>query len=728
MVCDPSSNSLNPPIFPPIGNPFGTPISPFQIPLPNITIPTGLIQDLLDLLNSLGALFPSGLFKPNIDEFTKTILDAIASLFNQIAPFLSLYNFIMALFNLILCIIEVLCAIPNPFAIAAAMVKLFSECLPPFLNLFPFLALIAMIIALLLLILALITYIIAAIIAFIEQIIANLLILADGITLQDAEATLAAINKIADLMCLIQNLMAIFVALAAIMAVIQALSLFAGAPVCDDGAPCCQPTTCPPFIKDGPITGTQGKLKYYKQVGPDLDSIFENPDLLDLFPPDFDPAVLFARVPPVREERWQFVDTNVDANHFFSEIITPFVDFSQFPPVIATFWPDGTTFDGYSDARKMPYNVDLRIRLNPAQFISSDTGGTRWMRIKGCGTVRKPYIGLLDFQELPDISSLSDPTLLNGTLNLVGGAVFEDDGTTKYLLSDGYQASLDTFIHKPNALQTAPASAEDGITFDDIEFTFTPNYGVLMQYFLISVGCLPDVAIEKTLFNTKLVSEDIRAVVQKLRPAPAGVKVPSTGILPNVSGAQDCVLAALAEFKANVSIETAAVFQAAITTCLGDLQDQTLAVYCGAVQAAVSQFKSTVAIDTNVQFTSREIDVTVVLKDAGGTNIILNMPDSCQGTIGDLLKGVATLGTISKFTYNPAGAFDAKLSSKAPGSGVLTIEFDNKVFSTVVPRVPSTSTTPAIPTTIVETELAYTFVDAVPEPAVRRDDADVAGE
>lgn len=720
MICSPSELSINPPVFPPVPNLFGFPTSPFQISLPNITIPTGLIQDLLDLLNRFGTILPWG-FKPNIDEFTKTILDLLASLFNQIAPFLSFYSFIMALFNLILCIIEVLCAIPNPFAIASAMVKLFTQCLPPFINLFPFLALIAMIIALLLLLLALIEYIIAAIIAFIEALIANLIVLGEGFALQDAEATLAAINKIADIMCLIQNLMAIFVALGAILAIIQALALFAGGTVCDDGAACCTPVVCPPFIKDGPFSGTKGYLKYYSQIGADFDSIFANLD----FPDGFSSSI-FGSIPPVRRERWQFVDTDSTTIHQFKEIITPAVDLTQFPPlVVSSFWPDGTTFDGYSEATKMPYNVDLRILINPSRFISTDIQGERYMRIKGCGVVHRPIIGLLNYQEQTDFLTLLDPAFINGTLDLVGGLVYEDDGTTPYNLLDGTQAKLDTFIHNPASNAIAPASSEDGIEFNDIEFTFTPNYGVLMQFMLITAGCLSEVSIEKTIFNSIIVSDDVRAVVQKLQPAPAGKKVPSTGILPNVDGAQNCVLDALNSFKNNVSIENAATFKAAVETCLNDLKDQTLAVYCGAVRAAVSQFTSTFSLDTNVQFTTRAIDVNVVLRDPAGVNIALNMPQTCD--IAQFIKGVASLGTVSKFVYNPNGSFDADLRSLTAGSGILSVEFDNKVLSTITKRVPATSTEPAIPTTITEQELTYQFVEVVSEPAVRRDDIDVAG-
>lgn len=446
MVCDPSANTFNPPTFPPIPGLGGIAISPIQIALPNISIPTDLLEDLLDLVNRFSTIFPSGTFKPNIDNFTQGILDAISNILSQIAPFLSFYNFMMALLNLIMCVIEVLCAIPNPFKIAAAMVKLFRDCLPPFLAMFPFLALILMIIALLLLILALIEYIIATIIAIIEEIIRNLTILGEGVTLQDAESTLAAIQKLANLMCLIQNVMAIFVALGAIMAVIQALAQFSGGLVCDDedadGTGCCTGDVCPPFIKIGPVAGTEGRLTYHKRVGPDVAAIFAN---LSLPPgmPSF-PADLFDLT--IRTERWQLVDTAADQTYSFKDIITPVIG-AGFPPTISTFWPEGLSYDLNTPPSKAPYNVDLSFRFNPAPFHPTDTGGTRTFVVTDCVVVRRPYIGMYNYIGILEFV----PTNTTGTLNLEGGLVYEEDGYTAYLV-DGVQATLNTFIHEDTSL------------------------------------------------------------------------------------------------------------------------------------------------------------------------------------------------------------------------------------------------------------------------------------
>lgn len=706
MPCNPSDNTINPPVIPGIPIPgFGIPIAPIQIPFPNLSLPTGLIPDLGALVNSLSLLFPSSVFKPTIDNFTKVVFDLIANLLTQIAPFLSFYNFIMALLNLIMCIIEIICALMNPFKLIPAIIHLFKDCLPPFMLLFPWLALIAMIIALLLLILALIEYLIATILAIILEIIRNIKILASGLSFQDATATLAAIQKLAELMCLIQNIMAILAALGAIMAIIQALALIGGGLACDDST-CCSPDVCPPFIKNSPVNGTTGQMTYSAQVGTDVASIFAG---ISGLPPDFDASIF--NIPPTRTERWQLVDVSFPPTTYpFSSIISPAIDPLTLN-ITDKFWPEGISFNAKTPKNRACYTCDIRVQINPADFGIPDAQGSRHFRITDCIVVREPYIGLLDYQENLALTNLT------GTLNLEGGLVFEDDGTTPYKVN-GKQATLNTFIHKPDQT-TVSSPVNDLIVFDNIEYSLKPGYGALMGYQLITAGCIPEIRIEKTVFNAVLASEDIRAVFLKLQPLPPGKKVPSVGVLPNVQGAQDCVINSLSDFRKNVTLETAVEFQANVETCLNDLRDQTLTAICGAIIAAVSQFKSTAALSTDVEFTTRPIKVNVLLKDPVGTNVGINIPPTCVPLVEAKLQGEVTFGEITGFKYDGTSSFDAFISSKKAGSGTLNVIFDNKVFSTFVPGTNATTASK-----IIENTLDYTFIDAAVEPIVRRDNTD----
>lgn len=703
MPCSPSDNTLNPTVVPGIPIPgFGLPFSPIQIPLPDFDLPTDLLEDLLDLLEKAKALFPGGLLKPNLDLGTKSILDAIAKILNMLAPFLAFYNFIMALLNMIVCIIEILCAIPNTFAVALKLKKLFTECLPPFLNLFPFLALIAMIIALLLLILALIEYIIRTIIAIIEAIIRNLLILANGLTLQDAESTLAAAQKIASLMCFIKNLLSILVAIAAILAIIQALAQFTGGAICDDNDPdgCCAPDICPPFVKNS-ITGNNvpiGKLIYTKQIGIDTATIFSSI-------PGF-PSSLFANLPPVREERWQLADIDPSPQFPIISIVTPING--------NIFWPDPLEFASDTQAKKAPYTVDMRFQFDPIVFNPSDGYGSRFFKISDAIVVRRPYLGVFTY------NNSIDPAINTGTLNIEGGLVFEDDDTP-YMI-DGYQATLNTFIHQDASVASAPPSTDDSIVFTNVDFTWKPNHGALASYGLITVGCMPEVNIEKATQNAIIAAEGTANVNTKLPQAPAGRVVPSTGVLPNVLGAQQCVTDALTIFSRDVSNAGAATFQAAMETCLGDLRDQTVAVICNAIIAAVSQFKSTMILDTDVQFTTRPIKLSVELRDGAGTLLSGDLPADCIGGLEDRLKGEVTFGEVSGFIYDGTQFFNALITSKEAGLGEVTVSFDNKIFNTIIVG------TTDVPSSIEENILSYQFIDGTVESPVRRDATDVAKE
>jgi hypothetical protein len=690
MPCTPSSNTINVVPSPPIPVPgFGIAFSPIQIPLPSFDLPSNLLEDFPGLISALTALFPSGTFIANPEFSMKTIFDVVGKVLSMLQPYLSFYNFIMALLKMITCIIEVLCAIPNPFALAVKLQKLFKECIPAFLALFPFLALILMIIALLFLILALIEYIIATVISTIELLIKNLVSLVASIELQDAQSILAITQKIASLLCFIQNILSVLIAIAAILAIIKSLSLIGGGPICGDDSECCDPSICPPFIKNTPdgISTTNGKMIYLKQVGADIATIFS-------LPPE---VAALLNISPIREERWQLVD-NLPSIYPIINIITP-------SSVDNIYWPDPLVFDDKTTKRAAPYTVDLRVKVNPIVFGHPDINGSRFFRIKDCIVVRKPYVGILDFANLLQLDNLS------GTLNIEGGLVFEDDGTTPYNIN-GKQATLNNFIHQTASTASTPPTTDDSIDFDNIEFTWKPNVAVLAGHNLTTIGCIPTVSIEKSVQNAIILAEGIEPVAVKLPP------VSPDGFLPDVLGAQKCVSDALANFRQDVSPEGAALFQQIAVTCLTTLRDQTSAALCNAIIAAVSQFKSTIMLDNDVQFTTRKIEVTVVLNDPSGTSVSNRIPETCVPIIESKLLGYVTLGTITSFKYDGIGAFKAEITSDTAGSGEISVSFDGKVFNKTIADINTN-------TAIAENLLEYQFVDANVTSPVRRDETDV---
>ena len=123
MVCNPSDNSINPPVPPPppFIPGFGIPFAPAQIPFPDLEIGNAP-EDLLELVNTIIARLPGNIkIVPNLDEYTKSVLQAVNDLLGKITPFLAIYSFFQSLLNIILCIIDIICALLNPFKLFAAI-------------------------------------------------------------------------------------------------------------------------------------------------------------------------------------------------------------------------------------------------------------------------------------------------------------------------------------------------------------------------------------------------------------------------------------------------------------------------------------------------------------------------------------------------------------------------------------------------------------------------------
>jgi hypothetical protein len=712
MPCNPNDNQINVDIPPPPTVPgFGIPLSPIQIPLPNFELPTDLIEDFLSLLQKLSALFPSGTFNAFPDINITGFLGFVSDVLRQIAPFLSLYNFFLAILRLLKCIIDVLCAIPNPFAVASKLIVLFTECLPPFLNLFPIFALIDMIIALLLLILAIIQFIIDTILAIIIEILKNLAIFVDAAELQDAQSILAVVQKIANVLCYLQNILAALVALAAIINIIKSLASFGGVTFCqseeEDG--CCPLVLCPPFIKNTPdgISTNQGKLIYISQIGLDSATLFGDLGM--------DPAMAaLISIPPIRKQRWQVFDKNIDAIYKISNIITPVI------PVLGDdFWAEEVLMTKDTSSKKAQYTVDLKLKVNPAQFGITDFGGERFFKIKDCIVVERPYIGAYRYNSEEDSIGTRDLTQGTfGVLSIAGGKVYEllEDGTeVEYFGGAPEQRTLNTFIAvldpltglPPVVSSPPPPGVDDSISFDNIEFTWKPNAAALAGYNVTTFGCIPTVAIERDIVNSVIIAEGLEPVIDKLPE------------LPDVEGAHRCVISALEVFRKNISPTTASEFQAAALSCMNKLRDDVISTITAAVKLGASAFKSDYQLDTDLQFTGRNIKVSVFLKDPAGTLLTTNLPIECSTEIASNIKSEITLGEITSFEYDGYSTFVADLTSQIPGDGQITVLFNDKVISEFIPGSNGN------PSLIRENVKTYTFVDVNASVPVRRDETDV---
>ncbi len=637
--CDPNENTLNPPRLgpPPVIPGFGSPFAPLQDSFPDIKLPINDVpEDVIDLINRLFLLLPGGAtLKPNLDSFyNNNLLSAISSLFNEIAPFLALYSFFQPMLNMVLCILDVICSLIAGAPKAAK--RLFKKCIPQFLSLFPWMAIPAMLLALLLLLLALIEYIINMLISYINDIIENIKMMAEAVQYGAEEDIIATAEKIAHLLCMIDDLFALFVAVQAVFQVIQALAEMVGRSVCskarsgDDGY-CCTDDICPGFIAYSPdgLSGISGQLIYHKTI---------------------DYTTTGFSVPPVREERWQFIDAQTQPYNF-SDIVTPIGG--------NIFWPTPNEYGKTNPLNRVPYNIDLRMELDPSVFGHTDTGGTRYFRVKNSIVSSQPYIGWVNYAG-------GNEGPYNGTLPLIGGLVYEDD-LTPYI-QGGRHLTLDQFVVQP-ATTTVP-SVEDGYFIDNIEYTLNINHTYLVKEGIISLFCSPELSQEQAIIDATF---DISSVASRV-------------VIPDVGATVACLQNSLNEFRKDVSLEKAVEFSAASSACLEALRSQTTQSYIDAFITSVSPYHSLFTVNPDLQFLDLPVVIKFTPKDANGTLIGFSIPEYAQPIIAEKIVPSISFGSVGVFTYDGKDSFVANINSSEPGDGDATLSFNGNQISEIINR------------------------------------------
>jgi len=707
MPCNPDDVTVTEPSGPaasPIPG-FGTPFAP-SLPSISLPYPTGFPEDLLEIMDLLQFILPSGTIKPPLNpNFGKDTFDGIMKLLDQFFPFLMMYKFFLPILDLIICIIEVLCAIQNPVKLIKALKRLFRTCLPAFLALFPIFALILMLISLLLLILALIEYIIAQILALINLILSNIKIIVKATAKADGPSILSAVAKLGSILCSFQNFFVLFAIFKSIIDLIKdILKLFFKIPPCSDSDSsdednCCTTDVCPAFIKNNEtFFRTTGTFQYFNQVAVDSGIAL--------------PLVFGPLVSVKRPESWQFFDSSASILEAFINITQPY----DLPSgVNKVFFPTDGTYNAATPFSQAPYTVDIRLFYEPAKFNRIDEKGARFVRIKDCIVTQAPSTNLMTY----DAGSVLQP---KGVLDIIGGNVYEDDGLIQVFV-DGKLATLQSLIHLPSVTSANPVmSPSDGYTLNDVEYDFKINHEVLLQKALITLGCVPTVALDRAFVNTVFGGDAGLNffVLNQL------VNNEGGQVFPDIGAAQSCLQTALINLRNNMSEAGVATFQAQTTVCLAKLSDDTKAALTSLVGIGFDPNSSSFTIDPNIQFTSQKIQVKVSLNERNGQTLVGKFPSDLASSIASKLSPTVTLGKVGPFSYDGEQFFVADLTSESPGDGVIKMAFDNKMFTAV--SIPADiNQSPAI----TEQFLNYTFVyapsagaDVDGKPA--RDESDIA--
>lgn len=682
MPCSPNDISIDIPEGPsgPSIPGLGT---PFSLNVPSDILPDGFPENLLELLDLLNLLLPSGSLLPQLStNFGKDIFDAILSLLDKFMPFLLFYKFFLPILNLLLCIMEVLCAIPNPFKVTAALVKLFRQCLPDFLNLFPIFALIIMLISLILLLLALIEYIILQILKLIELILRNLLALERALTMADPAAILAIAKKLGASLCIFQNLFVLLAIFNIIFQIIKdILSKIFAIPPCDDDdvEGCCSPDVCPSIVKNGDYTRATGTINYLSEAG--VSNIL--PGLPDNLPAEFASLNIL-----IREESWQLFDDNQSIQEEFKNIYDAFdvgnvpipgldgvsVNIQGFGSLTKPiFYPVDAIYNDRTPARQAPYTVDVKFLYNPSLF--GRTGVTREVIFKDCIVIRVPSPLLSSFSNFP----FPKP---KGVLRIAGGTGFEADGETPLKGFDedkitelDIPASLNNFISKPKLNTSSPnLSPTDLMVFENVEYTFKPNRPVLVGKNLVTSGCLEDVSLTKTFINQAFAG-DFGVKLTEVR------ELIDSPTFPNPQKTQDCLQDSVNKLRLNLTALGVAEFQSKTLECLEDLRSHCNSSLVSLVKSGFEPCNSVASIDNKVQFTTKPIKVSLLVKERNNTTLTSNLPLQVGNELAKEVKGIVTLGNCSEFEYD-GEAFVADLTSSEPGQGKLSISFNNNILCT----------------------------------------------
>ncbi len=677
--------------------PPGFGLGSVQLPTLDIPFPDLPLENLQELFDALGMMLPPGMVKPSFEPGTlNTVYAAIKDLLDKFFPFLMLYKFFLPVLNLILCIIEVLCAIPNPFKLIRTLRRLFRVCIPEFLALFPYFALILMIIALILLIIALIEYIITRLIEIILIIIKNIILLSKSASSLNSDSIIAIVKKVGDLLCILQNLFILFAIFNTILQIIKALtSLSFRIPPCDssDGSDdgCCTPEVCPEFLRENEtIVSSTGVFQYLGAIGTAYGAI---PPL----------SLLFLNI---RDESWQFYDASLLQNQEFINITSAWDLPEGYEDTV--FFPAGAAYDETTGYVGTPYYINFQVLYDPTVF--GRAAGTRYIKIKNCIVQSPPTAGVYNYD-----GDLVSP--VNGTLSLVGGVVTELDDTPIINPSTGNPYTVRTLFHQPTNNYGITPDVGDPVVFSNISYTFTINHPVLLSYSLITLGCVPSVAAERDWLSATL-GEQFNANGARL----AGI----AALLPDMAAGQQCVIDAITTYRSKVSVATTEQFQATTLACLNGLRTSAVDALVETVSAGYDPYRSDFTVDPEIQFTTNTITVTVSLMEASGVLMSSNLPADVGATLAGKLTATNSFGEVGTFSYDGSQYFTAQISSEVAGNGAIKVAYENRVIgelnnSTDLDETPSLSLK----------ERAFTFVKSQilhsGEGAPHRDETDISG-
>jgi|2_EtaG_2_1085320.scaffolds.fasta_scaffold00487_3 hypothetical protein len=563
--------------------------------------------------------------------------DIVVDLQRGLNMFASVYAIIVAILQVIMCIIEIICALTNPFALIKAIIKLFGVCIPELILVLPQLAVLAYIICLIKIIIAIVTYMITVLIPLIQNLIANILNIKNAIENEDDDAIAALAFKITAMIKEVLNLLGILAPLEPIIEMIQALlSLAMGFP-CDDDDPCCETSVCPDVLKNYYLDGYDGVLKTYLSGGSSYETYFSSTSkytdlatLSDYFPSDANLSSItkIADAPYVltipKSSGTQYIVTQIFSGGMLKV--------TQLEP---TQFSDGYLSSVYN-VSGIPTAVDatgryVRFGSASATFTSSDVNG---------------YVTILDPTNLTNAGTWKIISVYDAN-----NVVLDGTTTSAWTASTSLNPSTKNLVWYK--LNSAPTDVVNG------DFKLDFNHAMLMKHNQIGAGCHP--AIRATKAITK-----------------ARFPIPPVPTLPNISNTLSTLNNCIAPLEnitdadviadpdgISAKISTASV---CITNVLNGLNNDMTSLAKNIYPNLIDLEASLLTATPSVQTVSNNVKVSVTPIDKYGGIIGIGLP---SGTLN--VKIFSTTGTVSSVTEeidsngDLTGVYSANLTSDNKG-------------------------------------------------------------
>lgn len=633
---------------------MSAPQIPLRFPLPPMGEQPQTYADLIQKINCICAAGAT-IQAASLPSATINMGDIIADATRVLSAFTSVYSVIAVVMRMISCIIDVLCALMNPFSLIFAMIRLFGTCLPDFLLIFPQFAIPAKILCIIKIILAVVNYVLNVLIPIIEEIIANIESLYAAFRESNNDGIAAIVFKLANLFKEIMSVLGILAALMPLYLMIKALmNMGISIPCGGDGGSCvgCGDDLCPKILQQSSLDGTDGRL-----------------------------TVIFTGIYPY-EFRLVFSSV-IHRNDFLS---------------IKDFFPHGLDYEGF-DVSDLPYVLEY----NGVDYIVTSVDDNGYLNIQQLQTEKKfdGYLSSVYDGGLPMPDVLHDVRFGTHTQSFSSASLGTyitiedvDSGTqnsgTWYVAQvfDAYNVVLRrseenawtaSNVNNPSVhlyWRKAPSVPSSSGTYP---FSLKFNHAELIRYELINLGCHPAIKASKDATSRRY-----SAIAQYSGPNLGLPDLPDLeGLILNLNTCITNIVPAdvtpqyILDNYGSITPMKVAEMGSCIESLLNQFKDESLAyaknIFPRMFDPESSQFSATPLI----QIVGKPINIDLIVLDRYGERLAKGFPPNTIAV--EILSTNGILSSVSEVLDDngmPIGSYIATLNSHHPTTATLTAKVE----------------------------------------------------